>query len=100
MKPVAPVTKTRICFSSYAICGSVDSDDDTDEVITRLASRVELLAVINRHSRAEAGRPSTSINSRSQSSVESSACSGPNNWVTALKNADNSRSAIVRRSAQ
>ena len=73
---------------------------DRDEAFTRLGSRVETFAVINLHSRAEAGRPSISINSCSQSSAESSACSDPNNWVTALKNADNSRSAIVMRSAQ
>jgi hypothetical protein len=56
--------------------------------------------VINRHSWAEVGSPSVSINSCNQSSAESSACSDPNNWVTALKNADNSRSAIVMTSAQ
>jgi hypothetical protein len=49
MKPVVAVTKTRT------------------------------FAVINRHSRAEAGRPSISINSCNQSSAESSACSGPYN---------------------
>jgi len=77
-----------------------DKDDDRDEALTRLASRVETFAVINRHSRVEAGRPSISINSCSQSFAESSACSNPNSWVMALKNADNSRSAIVMRSAQ
>jgi len=73
---------------------------DKDEVFTRLASRVETLAVINLHSLVEAGRPSISINSRSQSSAEISACSDPNKSVTALKNANNSCSAIVMRSAQ
>jgi len=73
---------------------------DKDEVFTRLASRVETLAVINLHSLVEAGRPSISINSRSQSSAEISACSDPNKSVTALKNANNSFSAIVMRSAQ
>src|SRR6266404_2019605 len=67
---------------------------------TRVASRVETFSVINLHSRAEVGRPSILINSCNQSSAESSACSDPNNWVTALKNADNSRSAIVMRSEQ
>ena len=71
-----------------------------DKSPTRLASRVEAFAVINRHSRVDAGRASISLNSCSQSAAESSACSAPNNWVTALKKADNSRSAIVRRSAQ
>jgi hypothetical protein len=52
------------------------------------------------HSRADAGRVSISINSRSQSSADNSACSDPNNLVTALKNADSSRSAIVVSSAQ
>jgi hypothetical protein len=56
--------------------------------------------VINRHSRVEVGRPSFSISSRSQSSAESSACSDPNNCVTALKNGYNSRSAIVMKSEQ
>jgi hypothetical protein len=61
---------------------------DGDEAFTRLASRVETLAVINLHSQEEAGRPSSSINSRSQSSAEISAYSDPNKSVTALKNAD------------
>ncbi len=78
------------------VCDSVDRD----EPFTRLASRVEALAVINRHSRVEAGRSSILINSCSQSSAESAACSDPNNFVTALKNADSSCSAIVARSAQ
>jgi hypothetical protein len=56
--------------------------------------------VINRHSPADAGRPSLAINSCSQSTAESSACSDPSNWVMAVKNADNSGSAIVMRSAQ
>jgi hypothetical protein len=73
---------------------------DIDEAFTALGSRVETFAVINLHSRAEAGRPSLSINSCTQCSAESSACSDPNNWVTALKNAVNSRSAIVMRSGQ
>jgi len=62
--------------------------DDGDEALTRLASRVEAFAVINRHWRAEPGRSSILINSCNQSSAESSACSDPNDWVTALKNAD------------
>ena len=74
--------------------------DDRDEALIRLASRVEAFAVINRHWRAEPGRSSILINSCNQSSAESSACSDPNDWVTALKNADNSRSAIVMRSEQ
>src|ERR1700741_4859043 len=73
---------------------------DKDEAFTRLAIRVETLAVIDLHSRLEAGKPSISINSRSQSSAEISACSDPNKSVTALKNADNSCSAIVMRRAQ
>jgi hypothetical protein len=73
---------------------------DRDEAFTPLTIRVETFAVINLHSRAEVGNPSIWINSCNQSSAESSACSDPNNWVTALKNADNSRSAIVMRSAQ
>jgi len=77
-----------------------DRDDDKDEALTRLASRVEAFAVIKRHSRVEAGRPSISINSRSQSSAESFACSAPNNWAMVVKNAVNSRSAIVARSGQ
>jgi hypothetical protein len=79
---------------------SVDRDEAVLEVVNRLASRVETLTVINLHSRVEAGRPSIAINSCSQSSAESSACSYPNNWETALKNADNSRSAIAMKSAQ
>lgn len=48
------------------------------------------------------GRSGLSIdsNSSSQSSVESLACSGPYNSVTALMKADNSRSAISVWSAQ
>jgi hypothetical protein len=76
------------------------SSVDRDEAFTLPGSRVETFAVINRHSRVEAGKPSISINSCSQSSAESSACSDPNDWVTALKNADNSRSPIAMRSAQ
>jgi hypothetical protein len=64
---------------------------------TRLASRVEAFAVINRHSQVEAGRPSISINYYNHYFAESSACSDPNNQVTALKNADNSRSAVLTR---
>jgi hypothetical protein len=56
--------------------------------------------VINLHSLAEVGNPSILINSCNQSSAESRACSDPNNSVTALKNADNSRSAIVMSSVQ
>jgi hypothetical protein len=74
--------------------------DDRDEALTRFASRVETFTVINRHPQVEAGRLPISINSCSQSSAESSACADPNDWVTALKNAENSRSAIVMRSAQ
>src|ERR1700730_10578521 len=74
--------------------------DDRDEALTPPGSRVETFAEINLHSRTEVGRVSISINSCNQSSVESSACPGPNNWVTALKNADNSRSAITVRSEQ
>src|SRR5579863_7978181 len=99
IKPVAPVRKTRIFISSYAFVNSADRDDG-DEALTPPGSRVETFAVINLHSRAELGRLSISINSCNQSSAERSACSDPNNWVTALKNADNSRSAIVMRSAQ
>jgi hypothetical protein len=73
------------------ICGSVDKD----EAFARLGSRLETFAVIDLHSWAEAGRASISINSRSQSFAASSACSDPNDCVTALKNADSSRSAIV-----
>jgi hypothetical protein len=73
---------------------------DRDEAFTRLGSRVETFAVINLHSRAEVGRPSISVNSCNQSSAEISACSDPNNWVMALKNADNSCSAIAMKSAQ
>jgi hypothetical protein len=43
---------------------------------------------------------SFSSNSSSQSSVESLACSGPNNSVTARMNADNSCSAILIWSSQ
>jgi len=97
---------------TYEACGACDKNThipfllivcdsvDRDEAFTRLASRVEALAVINRHSRIEAGRSSILINSCSQSSAESAACSDPNNFVTALKNADSSCSAIVARSAQ
>src|SRR6476660_325010 len=73
---------------------------DKDAAFTRLASRVEALAVINLHSRVEAGKPSTVSNSCSQSSAECSACSDPNNSLTALKNAANSRTAIAIKSAQ
>jgi hypothetical protein len=73
---------------------------DKDEAVTRLASRVETFAVIKRHSRVEVGRRSISISSRNQSSAESSACADPNNWVTELKKAVNSRSAIVKKSEQ
>jgi AcrR family transcriptional regulator len=56
--------------------------------------------VIPLHSRDEAGTLSISINSCSQPWAERAACSDPNNWVTAVKNADNSRSAIDMRSGQ
>src|SRR5580698_3366163 len=69
-------------------------------VFTRLASRLKTFIVINRHSRIEEGRPSISITSCNQSSAEISACSAPNTSLTALKNADNSRSAIDARSGQ
>src|SRR5258707_1080125 len=67
---------------------------DRNEALTRPASRVETLVVIDLQSWAEVGIPSLSITSCNQSSADSVACSGPNNWATALKNADNSRSAI------
>lgn len=73
---------------------------DKDKGMTRRASRAEALDVISRISRVETGRPSISINSCSQSSAESSACSKPKSRLTALKNADNSRSAMVMRWAQ
>jgi hypothetical protein len=56
--------------------------------------------VINRHSRAEAGRSLLASNSSSQSWAESSACFGPYKSFTAVKNADNSCCAIVVPSAQ
>src|SRR5690348_9717280 len=66
--------KNTHILSSSALMNS----SDTDEALTPLGSRVETLAVIDLHSRAEAGRPLISINSRNQSSAESFACSGPN----------------------
>src|ERR1700683_1343919 len=58
-------------------------------------------AVPARQSRLVArGGLSISSASSSQSSVESLACSGPNNSVTARRNADNSRSAMLIRSLQ
>jgi hypothetical protein len=86
---------THILFL-LGICDSVDRD----QAYTPLGSRVETFAAINLHSWAEVGRPWIAINSCNQSSAERSACSDPNNWVTALENADNSRSAIVMRLAQ
>src|ERR1700733_5455454 len=88
--------KNTHIISSYAIFGSADRD----EALIRLASRLQTFAVINRHSRAEAGRSLISINSCNQSSAESSACSDPNTWVMALKNAVNSCSAIATRAGQ
>jgi hypothetical protein len=46
------------------------------------------------------GGLSISSDSSSQSSVESLACSAPNNSVTARMNADNSRSAMLIWSSQ
>src|SRR6185312_8319910 len=63
---------------------------DTDDALTRLASRAEALMVISRHSRFEAGRPLIATSSCSQSSAESFACSDPNNSLTALETAANS----------
>jgi len=67
---------------------------------TRLASRAETLTVSSRHSRVDAGSRLIAVNLCSQSSAESSACADPNNSLTALKNAPNSCSALVIRSAQ
>jgi hypothetical protein len=71
--------------------------DDEVAAFTRDASRVETLAVIDRQSRGKEGSRSILASSRSQSSAESSACSLPNNSLTALKNADNSCSAAFMR---
>jgi hypothetical protein len=75
-------------------------DSEREEAFTRLASRVEAFIVIKRQSRVEEGSPSVSINSSSHSLAEISACCSPNSWAMALKNADNSRSAIVMGSGQ
>jgi len=70
-------------------------------MVTRFASRAEAAIVTARQYRL-VGRGGLSLNSdsSSQSSAESLACSGPNNSVTALMKADNSRSAISICSAQ
>jgi hypothetical protein len=68
---------------------------DGDKAFTLSASRLAAFTVIDRHPPVEGGNPTIPINSRSQSSAESSACSLPNNCVTALKNAVNSRSATA-----
>src|SRR5437660_1176505 len=73
---------------------------DMDTAFTRAASRLQMLSVIRRHSRAEEGTPSVATNSCSHSSAESSASSGPNNTVTALNHAVNSCSAMAATPAQ
>src|SRR5690349_18268781 len=95
MKPVAPVTKTRIILSFYLLPIQLRQTEQT-----RFAKRIATFVVILRHSPVDAGSAFTASNSLSQSCAECPACSEPNNSVTALKNADNSRSAIFRRSAQ
>ncbi len=68
---------------------------------TRFASRAEAATVTARQSRPlDRGGLSIRSDSSSHSSVESLACSGPNNSVTARMNADNSRSAILIWSSQ
>ena len=61
----------------------------------RLASLAEAATVTLRQCRlADLGSFSTASASSSQSSAAGLACSGPNNFVTALTNARNSRSAL------
>ena len=71
-----------------------------NKAFTRAASRAEALRVMPRHSRIEEGKASVAVNSLSQSSADSSACSGPNKFITALKYAVSSCSAVVVSSAQ
>src|SRR3984885_9118754 len=75
--------------------------DDLGLEPPRFTNRAEAATVTARQSRLVArGGRSISSDSSSQSSVESLACSGSNNSVTARRNADNSRSAMLIRSLQ
>jgi hypothetical protein len=95
------VAKFVVCLVDYTNILSLNIDDsEREEAFTRLASRVAAFIVINRQSRVEEGSPSVSISSSSHSFAEISACCDPNNWAIALKNADNSRSAVVMKSGQ
>jgi hypothetical protein len=69
--------------------------------ISRLASRAEAATVTSRQSQpASPYELSINANSSSQTSVKNLAGSEPNNSVTALINANNSRSAMLAGSAQ
>src|SRR5258707_6061422 len=89
--------RVPVMLSCYA---SVRDALDMDKAFTRVASRLQMLSVICRHSRVEEGRSSVATNSCSHSSADISASSGPNNSVTALNNAVNSCSAMVTPPAQ
>jgi hypothetical protein len=69
-------------------------------VFSRLASRTEAATVTDPQSRpVDPGKASIDSSSSTQSSAASLACSGPNNSVTALMKAPNSRSAMTIRPA-